>query len=188
MTFSLDHLGEKTTSEIDADNYMSSYLTTLDVLTEKFGKNAKDRDGKPLINLSLKASSLYSRFDPIDQETTSEAVKNRLRLIFRKAKEVGAFINIDTEHYEIKDITYRIFKELLGEEEFRNYNAGIVVQAYLKDSEESLREFIQWSKKNRHPITIRLVKGAYWDHEVALAQKNGWDVPVFAKKWQSDAI
>ncbi|MCH8945376.1 MAG: proline dehydrogenase family protein [Nanoarchaeota archaeon] len=188
MEFSLDHLGEKTTSEVDANNYMGIYFKTLEVLTKKFGKNKKDKYGKSLINLSIKVSSLYSRFDPIDPENTSKEVRNKLRPIFKKAKEIGAFINIDTEHYEIKDITYRIFKELLEEKEFENYtDVGIVVQAYLKDSESSLKDLVDWAKRNNHPITIRLVKGAYWDHEVMLAQKNNWEIPVFTKKWQSDA-
>ncbi len=188
LEFSLDHLGEKTTSEVDAKKYMESYFKTLDVLVKKFGKKAKNKYGKPLINLSIKASSLYSRFDPIDPENTSKNVRDRLRPIFQKARDVGAFINIDTEHYEIKDITYRIFKELLEEEEFKDYfDVGIVIQAYLKDSEESLRELIKWARRNEHKITVRLVKGAYWDHEVMLAQKNNWEIPVFTKKWQSDA-
>lgn len=188
MSFTLDILGEVTTSEKDADVYMNSYFNTLDVLVDEFGKDAKDSFGKPKINVSVKISSLYSRFNPIDQEGSSEGVKSRLRQIFRKAKEVGASVNIDTEHYQFKDLTYKIFKELLEEEDFKDFdNAGIVVQAYLKDSEEALKDFISWSKKNKHPITIRLVKGAYWDHEVMLAQKNGWEVPVYTKKWKTDA-
>ena len=185
--FSLDFLGEKIFSEADADIYSEKYLNILDIFSKKFGIGSKDEYGKPKINLSVKASSLYSRFDPIDSRGTSEIVRGRLRQMFRKAKEIGAFVNIDVENYEIKESTNEIFREILSENEFKDYHdAGIVIQAYLKDSEKNLINFINWSKEKNHPITIRLVKGAYWDHEVMLALKNGWDIPVFTKKWQTD--
>ena len=34
---------------------------------------------------------------------------------------------------------------------------------------------------------VRLVKGAYWDYETVIAAQNGWPVPVFTQKWQTDA-
>ena len=34
---------------------------------------------------------------------------------------------------------------------------------------------------------MRLVKGAYWDHEVIHAQEKGWPVPVWTRKVDSDA-
>jgi len=187
MGFSLDTLGERTTSEEGANLYMDSYIHTLDILAKKFGINAIDKYGKPIINVSIKLTSLYSKFDPIDQEGTSYAVKERLRPIFRKAQEVGGFVHVDSEEFEYKDIAYKIFKELMSEEEFENFNAGIVIQAYLKDSGNVLEDFVQWSKETHHPMTVRLVKGAYWDHEVMVAQKNNLEVPVFAEKWQTDA-
>jgi proline dehydrogenase len=37
-----------------------------------------------------------------------------------------------------------------------------------------------------HPLTVRLVKGAYWDHEVVEAAQHGWNAPVFEVKADSD--
>ncbi len=188
MEFSIDALGEKTTSNSEADSYMMNYLGILDVLSGKFGVNAKDTYRKPKIHVSMKLSSLCPKFDPTDIYGASQAIKSRLRPIFRKAKKVGAAVNIDTEQYHTKDMTSSIFREILEEAEFNDYNrAAIVVQAYLKDSEETLKDFINWGEKNTHQITIRLVKGAYWDHEVMLAQRNAWELPVFSKKQESDA-
>ncbi len=188
MEFTIDRLGEKTTSEIDADRYENDYFNLLNILEKKFGTNAKDKTGKPRINISLKTSSLYSRFDPINQLETKMQVKKRLRNILERAKDIGAFVNIDTEHNQTKKLSSEIFKELLLEDEFKNfYDVGIVVQAYLRDSEEILMDFICWSRRNEHPITTRLVKGAYWDHEVMLAQRNGWDIPVYTSKIETDS-
>ena len=36
------------------------------------------------------------------------------------------------------------------------------------------------------PLTIRLVKGAYWDHEVVEARQHGWAVPVFESRAECD--
>lgn len=186
LSFTLDTLGELTTSHKDADAYMKSYFHTLEVLAKKYGINAKDEFNNPKINLSIKISSLCPGFNPLAQQKSKEGVKERLRQIFGRAQKVGAFINLDTEHYQFRNMTFDIFKELLEENKFKEYNAGIVVQAYLKDAEHSLDRISDWAKKQSHPITVRLVKGAYWDHEIMLAQKNAWDTPVFTKKYQSD--
>ena len=36
------------------------------------------------------------------------------------------------------------------------------------------------------PLVVRLVKGAYWDHEVVEARQHGWTPPVFEQKRDSD--
>src|SRR5438552_2094884 len=63
----------------------------------------------PRVNVSVKLSSLYSQFDPIDPENTSRVVRERLRPILRAAQRVHAFVNVDMEQYAYKDLTIRIF-------------------------------------------------------------------------------
>ena len=67
------------------------------------------------MNVSVKLSSLYSQFDPIDPAGTSAAVRNRLRPILRLARQRGAFVNIDMEQFAYKDATLRIFKEVFDD-------------------------------------------------------------------------
>jgi proline dehydrogenase len=79
--------------------------------------------------------------------------------------------------------------ELLAEPDFADGpSAGLVLQAYLRESPERLRDVLEWAKATRRaqPLTIRLVKGAYWDHEVVEARQHGWGVPVFEDKSDSD--
>src|SRR5439155_876164 len=65
---------------------------------------------------------------------------------------------------------------------------GCVVQAYRKDSYADLRDLVAWSKGALQiPLQIRLVKGAYWDYETVVAKAEGWPVPVFEEKAQTDA-
>jgi len=92
------------------------------------------------------------------------------------------------EQYYYRDLTVKIFKELLEEEEFSDFDgAGLVVQAYLKDSREMVNNLLAWTRKRKHLLTIRLVRGAYWDYEVISAKQKGWPIPVFTEKWETDA-
>lgn len=194
VAFTVDLLGEATVSEEEAQTYQARYLEILDSLVGEAAKWPKidqidvSPDGDVArVNVSVKITALFSQIDPIDWDGSIRATKDRLRPIFRRAKETGAFVNVDMEQYKFKDLTYAIFRSLMEEEEFREMPAGIVVQAYLKDSEKDTRELIEWSGRRKKPITIRLVKGAYWDYETVLAAQKGWPVPVYGEKWQSDA-
>ena len=195
MTFTVDILGEASVSEKEAEEDMHRYLE----LIESLSKEARnwpdiehiDRDHEGLlskINVSVKISALYSQIDPIDTDGSIAAIKERLRPIFRNAKDLGAFINLDMESFAVRDLTLKLFKSLMDEPEFQNHhNVGIVIQAYLTDSEQDLDDIIRWAKKRSGRITIRLVKGAYWDYETVLAQQKGWPVPVFINKKETDA-
>jgi RHH-type proline utilization regulon transcriptional repressor/proline dehydrogenase/delta 1-pyrroline-5-carboxylate dehydrogenase len=112
-----------------------------------------------------------------------------LRPILRLAKQTGAFVNFDMEQHSFKDTTLAIFRDILSEPEFRDWpHVGIAIQAYLTDTEADLKHLLDWAKNDRKcPVWVRLVKGAYWDYETVVAAQNGWPVPVFTKKWQSDA-
>ena len=36
------------------------------------------------------------------------------------------------------------------------------------------------------PISVRLVRGAYWDYETVIAQQRHWSIPVFTRKSETD--
>ncbi len=96
------------------------------------------------------------------------------------AKQRGVFINLDMESTALKDVTLEVFKRLLDEPGLRDYaHAGLAFQAYLRESERDLENLIDWAKARNRRITIRLIKGAYWDYETLLARQRGWPVPVF---------
>jgi RHH-type proline utilization regulon transcriptional repressor/proline dehydrogenase/delta 1-pyrroline-5-carboxylate dehydrogenase len=79
--------------------------------------------------------------------------------------------------------------EVLSEPEFADGpSAGIVVQAYLRDSPAQLATVLDWasSAPRTPPLQIRLVKGAYWDHELVQARQHGWPAPVFEVKADCD--
>lgn len=194
FAWTLDLLGEAVISDDEADRYQQAYLELLEVLAPEFDRFPEspqiDHDHMgaiPRVNCSLKLSALDSHFRPIDPAGTTKRVQSRLRTILRRAMELGAFINVDMEQYAYKDLTYAIFRETLLEDEFRDWSdIGIVVQAYLRDSEDDLRELLSWARERGTPVWVRLVKGAYWDYETVIAKANDWPVPVYEQKWQSD--
>ncbi|MBC6415253.1 MAG: bifunctional proline dehydrogenase/L-glutamate gamma-semialdehyde dehydrogenase [Bdellovibrionales bacterium] len=194
LAFSFDILEEETLSEKEAEIYFQSYLSVMNQLkvAQKNWSYKKtlqqDSSGDiPKVNISVKISALFSQIKVSAWEYSKIQIKNRLRLLFRKAVQDFSFINLDMEYYHYKDLYLEIFKELLMEEEFKNYpHFGIVVQAYLKDSLKDLQELIHFCKMRKQKITIRLVKGAYWDSEYLLARRENWLIPVFTQKVETD--
>jgi RHH-type proline utilization regulon transcriptional repressor/proline dehydrogenase/delta 1-pyrroline-5-carboxylate dehydrogenase len=195
MAFTLDLLGEATVSEAEAGAYFEKYLRLLREFPPRLATWRKN----PLLdvvsgrnssrfNLSVKVSSLFSQCSPVDPEGSAKAVKERLRPILRLAREQGAFICLDMEQYDTKDIILRVFREILTEPEFHDWpDVGLAVQAYLRDTEHDLRELSAWARRRGTPITVRLVRGAYWDYETVIARQNDWKIPVFTEKWETDA-
>ncbi len=195
LAFTADLLGEAVISEAEADLYQQTCLELIRSLGEPLRAAPeiplidRDRAGPiPRINLSLKLSSLTAHFEPIHAESSIEHVAGRLRPILRLARERGAYIHVDMEQYTIRALSYELFCRVLAEPEFRDWSdVGIVVQAYHDEAMDELRMLAEWVERRGAPITIRLVKGAYWDYEVATARRLGWPEPVYLQKWQSDA-
>src|SRR2546430_5139484 len=190
--FTVDVLGEAVVSESEADEYAALYVDLLEKLaretkdwTDPLGKNA---ELFPVVNLSVKISALYSQISPAAPADAIAHLSTKLRPLLRRARELGAFINFDMESYALKNTTLELFKIILTEPEFKEWpHAGIVVQAYLRDSEHDLRDLMEWGRARGTRFAVRLVKGAYWDYETTKSGQNGSDPPVFLQKPESDA-
>jgi RHH-type proline utilization regulon transcriptional repressor/proline dehydrogenase/delta 1-pyrroline-5-carboxylate dehydrogenase len=194
MAFTLDLLGETTENNATAREHQEMYVR----LITELGKAAGDWLANPIldrapwgpisrVNVSIKLTSIVAHIDEMEQGEGVKAAMDRLRPILRAAKLQQAFINVDMEHYAIKDLTLDVFRLILSEPEFAAWpDCGIVIQAYLRDSERDLASLIDWTRGRGVPITVRLVKGAYWDSESADARAANREPPVYGEKWQSD--
>jgi RHH-type transcriptional regulator, proline utilization regulon repressor / proline dehydrogenase / delta 1-pyrroline-5-carboxylate dehydrogenase len=190
--FTVDLLGEAVVSETEADEYAARCLDLLETLAQKtqgwgdpFGKNS---ELFPVVNVSIKISALYSQINPADPADAFAHLAPKLLPILRHARERGAFINFDMESYAHKNVTLELFKRIFTDSEFKGWpHAGIVIQGYLRDSEIDLRDLIEWGRARGTRFAVRLVKGAYWEHEIIKARQNGWNCPVYSKKPESDA-
>lgn len=194
MCFTVDLLGEATLSEKEALEYQARYLELIEQLSEEaktWTHNPQiDQDAEgpiPKVNVSVKVTSLYSQVDPMAWDKTLETLKNRLRPILSLAVKHNVFINLDMEQYAYKDLTLQLFKDLLSEPECKSYpHFGVVIQAYLRESVEDVNQIVKFAKQRATPLTVRLVKGAYWDYEVIHARQMDWPIPVFLNKKESD--
>lgn len=195
MAFTIDLLGEAVITEAEAQSYLDHYLELMAQLTEAaktwtpVAAIDQDDDGEnlPQVQVSVKLTAFYSQFDPLDAQGSEERVRDRIRTLLRRAEELGAAVHFDMEQYAYKDLTLSILKQLLMEEFRSRTDLGITIQAYLRDSEQDVRDLIAWAKQRGYPLTVRLVKGAYWDQETIKAAQKDWPQPVYNDKAATDA-
>jgi proline dehydrogenase len=195
---SVDLLGEATVTQAEAQRYAarcSQALETLVAASAKWPARPRlERDSAgplPRANLSVKVSALTPLLRPDAPERGKRDAAERLRGLLRQARDLGAHLHIDMESLDSRDAVLELVLELLAEAEFRDGpSAGLVLQAYLRDSPETLDTILAWTAGDgaarSHPLTVRLVKGAYWDHEIVEARQHGWESPVFDVKADSD--
>jgi RHH-type transcriptional regulator, proline utilization regulon repressor / proline dehydrogenase / delta 1-pyrroline-5-carboxylate dehydrogenase len=188
--FTVDILGEAVVSDREADEYATRYRALLDFLAEATRHweptTPLAATETPLVNLSVKISALSARVRSADPSESIDTILSRLRPIVARARQLSAFINLDMEHYGLKQLTIDLFKRLA--EEFAGYDQlGLVMQAYLRDSLADTTDLLDWSRASGHRCTVRLVKGAYWDFEKVIAAQRTWKVPVYLAKPETDA-
>lgn len=194
MNFTLDLLGEATISEVESEAYQQQYLQMLSKLSEPVNNWSQNplldlSHGKdtPRLNFSIKLSSLYSQIQTVSPQASILAICKRLRPILRAAIKNNAFITIDMEQYDIKNIIFDCFKKVIMEDEFKSWpHIGLAMQAYLKDTYGDIENLISFLSHRSAPVTIRLVRGAYWDYETVIAKQNNWPCPVWKNKNETD--
>jgi RHH-type transcriptional regulator, proline utilization regulon repressor / proline dehydrogenase / delta 1-pyrroline-5-carboxylate dehydrogenase len=184
MAYTVDMLGEAVITEQEAERYLQGYLD----LMSQLALAASSNPGAFTPQVSVKLTAFYSQFDPLDLKGSQMRVSDRIRILLRRAQDLDVAVHFDMEQYVYKNITLAILKELLLEPEFRTRtDIGLTLQAYLRDSERDLHGLIEWAKLRGAPVTVRLIKGAYWDQETIHAAQQGWPQPVYGQKSATDA-
>lgn len=191
VAFSVDLLGEACVSDAEARAYQRRYLGLVETLASQSatwdanpGLESDYLEKTPRANVSVKISSLAARVDPVDFEGSKATLSESLRPILEAARSRNVLINFDMEQYALKDLTLDLFERSC---EAIDFPAGIAIQAYLRTSEDDVRRLIAWARRTGRRVTVRLVKGAYWDYEVIHAERTGWPVPVWTAKRETDA-
>ncbi|MEO1403408.1 MAG: L-glutamate gamma-semialdehyde dehydrogenase [Cyanobacteria bacterium J06635_1] len=195
FTFALDLLGEAVVTETEAEAYLRRYLELMESLaavTQKWptleGVDRVDGVDLPKAQVTVKLTAFYSQFDPLDPAGTTAQVSARIRTLLRAAQKFGVSVHFDMEQYVYKTLTLEILKSVLTEPEFKGRSdIGVTLQAYLRDSYDDLKGLVTWAKERGTPVTVRLVKGAYWDQETIKAIQNHWAQPVYREKVSTDA-
>ncbi len=193
---SVDLLGEATVTPAEADAYARRCR---DALGEIAGAASRwppqpvlERDSAgplPRANVSVKVSALTPLLRPDAPARGRDDAARRLRPLLREAHRLGAHIHVDMESLDSREAVLELVLALLDEPDFRaGPSAGLVLQAYLRDSPTQLETVLEWARScpRQPPLQVRLVKGAYWDHELVQAQQHGWPAPVFEVKAECD--
>ena len=189
--FTVDLLGEACVSDEEALEYQRRYLDLVETLPDAVAgwspNDVLERDHLgvvPRTNVSIKISSLYARTDPIDFEGSLEGLISMIGPVLEQAGRHGVLVNFDMEHHGYKDLTLELFERCC--ERF-DFEAGLAMQAYLRSGDADAKRIIDWTKRTGRQVTVRLVKGAYWDEEIITADMHGWPEPVWSQKYDTDA-
>ncbi len=180
-------IGEVVLGEEEAEERIEKYLEAL--------KN-------PNIDyISIKISTIYSQINALNFDNTVDVLVDKLTRIYKQAKKYpyiapdgtksNKFINLDMEEYRDLAITVAVFKKTLEKEEFQDFYAGIVLQAYLPDSFNWQKDLCEWAKKRVEnggsPIKFRLVKGANMEMEETEASQKHWEMVTYTDKSDTDS-
>jgi RHH-type transcriptional regulator, proline utilization regulon repressor / proline dehydrogenase / delta 1-pyrroline-5-carboxylate dehydrogenase len=184
----LDQLGELVVSDREANEYLEKVLQLIHGLKQHIPKGEKNAAGIMNAHVSIKVSALAHDVRPHAFEAAYNMIAPRLRRILQEARREQVFVNVDAEHYHLRDLVLRIYRKVLLETpELRDYDqTGIVVQAYLRDGYQHLLEVVELARARGIRMPIRLVKGAYWDAETIEASAHQFFPPQFLNKEESD--
>ena len=180
-------LGEVVLGDGEADKRYRSYLEALK---------------EPDINyISVKISGIYAQTHALNYKECFPELVRRMSELYQTAIDYpytdvngvtkSKFINLDMEEYKDAHLTMKLFKDVLSLPQFKNYEAGIVVQAYLPDAEGFQSELLEFARKRvaegGSPIKMRIVKGCNLDMENIVSDLRGWPNPVRPNKTEVDA-
>jgi RHH-type proline utilization regulon transcriptional repressor/proline dehydrogenase/delta 1-pyrroline-5-carboxylate dehydrogenase len=183
--YSFDMLGEAALTSRDADRYFEKYQAAIAAV----GKAAHaDRDITARHSISVKLSALHPRYEFAQRERVLRELGPRLISLVTMAREAGIGITVDAEEAERLELSLQLIDAVMTSGQLRGYGGfGLAVQAYQKRATKVIEWLISRARAERAQITVRLVKGAYWDSEIKRAQERGLaGYPVFTRKTNTD--
>ncbi|GGK57853.1 bifunctional proline dehydrogenase/L-glutamate gamma-semialdehyde dehydrogenase PutA [Amphritea balenae] len=182
QTCSFDMLGEAAVTNLDAKRYFSAYLEAIETVANT------DYIDRPAPSVSIKLSALCPRLEPLKDDQAVDTVVERMLHLVLVARNHNVQITIDAEESGRQELMLQIFSALYHNEICKDWGGlGIAVQAYSKRALPILGWLSFIADQQQTPIPVRLVKGAYWDTEIKLAQQAGLpDYPVYTQKQATD--
>lgn len=184
FTYSYDMLGEAAKTDADAMRYHLSYSRAITAIAAAcIHDDIRQNPG-----ISVKLSALHPRYEVTQRDRVMEELLPRLRSLALLAKSARMGLNIDAEEADRLSISMDVIETVLSEPALEGWEGfGVVVQAYGKRAGATLDYLNDLAERLDRKIMVRLVKGAYWDTEIKLAQVQGIDnFPVFTSKAATD--
>ncbi|WP_227817485.1 bifunctional proline dehydrogenase/L-glutamate gamma-semialdehyde dehydrogenase PutA [Nitrogeniibacter aestuarii] len=182
-TYSYDMLGEGARTEADARAFYDSYAHAIRQIEKVARADVRDNAG-----ISVKLSALSARYLTTHRQAIDEEVIPRCLALAQMAAKAKVGFNIDAEEQDRLDVSLDVVDAVLADPSLAGWDGfGVVVQAYGKRAPAVLEHLYALAGRLGRRIMVRLVKGAYWDTEIKLAQELGADAfPVFTRKTNTD--
>jgi RHH-type proline utilization regulon transcriptional repressor/proline dehydrogenase/delta 1-pyrroline-5-carboxylate dehydrogenase len=182
---SFDMLGEAAKTHADAARYARAYGDALDTIAKVAKGGFRKAPG-----ISVKLSALHPRYEWGHAEEAKAAILPVLRKLALKAAKADVHFTIDAEEADRLELSMDIIEALAADDElFANGwgGFGLAIQAYSKRAVPLVDWTVELARKHKRKLMVRLVKGAYWDSEIKVAQVAGLsDYPVFTRKVATD--
>ena len=182
--YSYDMLGEAALTTADAQRYLKSYEDAIHAI----GAASRGRGVYEGPGISIKLSALHPRYSRAQYERVMAELYPTLLSLTQLAHRYDIGINIDAEEADRLELSLDLLERLCHEPSLAGWNGiGFVIQAYQKRCPYVVDFLIDLARRSKHRLMIRLVKGAYWDSEIKLAQINGLEgYPVYTRKAYTD--
>ncbi|AYG94290.1 bifunctional proline dehydrogenase/L-glutamate gamma-semialdehyde dehydrogenase PutA [Brevundimonas naejangsanensis] len=181
---SFDMLGEGARTAADAERYEKIYADAI----EAVGQTAKGEGPERGHGVSVKLSALSPRYQSVQEDRVWEELYPRILRLALIAAKYDINYTIDAEEADRLALSLKLLERLAREPALGEWQGlGLAVQAYQKRTTETVAKLAELAKSSGRRLMVRLVKGAYWDTEIKLAQVNGRpDYPVFTTKPATD--
>ncbi len=188
LLHSFDMLGEGARSAADADHYHRAYADSIATLSASRAGGVGDRPEPLRDGISVKLSALHPRYEFAQRERVRGELLPRLRQLCLAARDAGVGMTIDAEEAERLELSLELLAALVQDPGLSGWNGlGVVVQAYQKRAATLCHWLVALARDSGRYLSVRLVKGAYWDSEIKRAQQLGLrDYPVFTRKVHTD--
>ncbi|EED36371.1 Proline dehydrogenase family protein [Luminiphilus syltensis NOR5-1B] len=182
-TYSYDMLGEAARTDEDALRYHRAYRTAITAIAARASGDVRSSPG-----ISVKLSALHPRYETTHRKQVMAVLLPRLRDLAFQAAQANIGFNIDAEEQDRLELSLELIEHILADPDLPAWSGfGVVVQAYGLRATKVIHTLDQMARKYSRRIMIRLVKGAYWDSEIKLAQEAGIEqFPVFTRKQHTD--
>jgi len=181
---SFDTLGEAAHTQSDAKRYFDAYNNAIATI----GEHAAGRGPIEASGISVKLSALHPRYEFAQRERVMAELVPRLMALARHAREVDIGFTVDAEEADRLELSFDIIEAVFRDEAFKGWEGfGLALQAYQKRAYPALEWLAELARAKDRRLMLRLVKGAYWDSEIKVAQENGLaGYPVFTRKASTD--
>jgi RHH-type proline utilization regulon transcriptional repressor/proline dehydrogenase/delta 1-pyrroline-5-carboxylate dehydrogenase len=183
--YSFDMLGEAALTREDAERYREKYSAAIKAVGKSVGTKESITARH---SISIKLSALHPRYEFAQSARVMTELYPVIEQLVRESREAGIGVTLDAEEAERLELSLLLVDKLLSSEVTRGYAGfGLAVQAYQKRAYGTLEWLAQRLRETDRRITLRLVKGAYWDSEIKRAQERGLSgYPVFTRKPNTD--